>query len=90
MLTNEDIPPPMHNSLYLVQVVYARNYLGVMEKESISFSRLDPVFFQSDSGGVWAVLCLPFVGIVYSGCRPLSLVLMSFFCLFFYATINDG
>ena len=72
-----------------------------MEKESISFSRLDPVFFQSDSGGVWVVHCLPFVGIVYSGCRPLSLVLMSSFAFFFMrlstmdstavdTTVNDG
>ena len=102
LMKGDSLPPPPTQFSYLVQDVYIRNYLGVMEKESISFSRLDPVFFQSDSGGVWAVLCLPFVGIVYSGCRPLSLVLMSFFCLFFFmrlstmdstavhAAVNDG
>ena len=63
MLTNEDIPPPMHNSLYLVQVVYARNYLGVMEKESISFSCFRSCFFvlfQSVIQGVCGqCFCLP-------------------------------
>ena len=73
MLMNEDIPP-IHNSLYLVQIVYVRNHLGVMEKESISFSCFRSVFFPlsvSDSGGVWAVLLSAnFVGKVHSGCRP--------------------
>ena len=68
MLMKGDPPPQRTGLCYLVQDVYIRNYLGVMEKESISFSWFRTCSV-SYSGGVWAVLCLPFVGKVYSGCR---------------------
>ena len=67
LMKGESLAPPAQFS-YLLQDVYIRNYLGVMEKESISFSWFRTCSV-SYSGGVWAVLCLPFVGKVYSGCR---------------------
>ena len=68
LMKGDSLPPPRTILLSGTRCLHYRNYLGVMEKESISFSRFRTCSV-SYSGGVWAVLCLPFVGKVYSGCR---------------------